>query len=390
MKRVIGILGSTGSIGKTTLNIISKNSKNFEVKLLSTNKNIKLIKKQIKKFKVKNIIIHDLNSFNQNKDYFKKKNIDVFHNIDSFQLSKKIKFDYVMCSISGLKGLEPTLKIIKFTKNIAIANKEAIICGWNLIKNELKKLKTNFLPVDSEHFSIWSLLNKQIDNQKNKIEMIYLTASGGPFFKLPLNNLKNIKPKQAIKHPNWKMGKKISVDSSTLMNKIFEVIEAKNIFDLEYKKINIFIHPKSYIHGIVKFNNGLTKLLIHDTSMKIPIFNTIFQKNEKKFNSKKINIKILNNLELSEVDNKKFPVINLLKNMSKDLSLFETVIVSANDELVDLFLKGKIKFTDISKNLIQISKSKEFLRYKKIKPKNIDQILNLNNYVRLKIKSLSV
>ena len=295
-----------------------------------------------------------------------------------------------MCSISGLKGLEPTLKIIKSSKNIAIANKEAIICGWNLIKDELNKFKTNFLPVDSEHFSIWSLLNKQIDNQKDKIEMIYLTASGGPFFKFSLNKLKNIKPKQAIKHPNWKMGKKISVDSSTLMNKIFEVIEAKNIFDLEYKNIKIFIHPKSYVHGIVKFNNGLIKLLIHETSMKIPIFNTIFQKNEKKFKSKKINIDILNNLELSDVDNKKFPVINLLKDMSKELSLFETVIVSANDELVDLFLKDKIKFTDISKNLIKISKFKEFLRYKKIKPKNIDQIVKLNNYVRLKIKSLSV
>ena len=390
MKKIIGILGSTGSIGKTTLNIISKNSNYFEVKLLSTNNNIKLIKKQIKKFKVKNIIIHDLNSFNQNKIYFRKKNIDVFHDINSFQLSKKIKFDYVMCSISGLKGLEPTLKIIKSSKNIAIANKEAIICGWNLIKDELNKFNTNFLPVDSEHFSIWSLLNKQIDNQKDKIEMIYLTASGGPFFKFSLNKLKNIKPKQAIKHPNWKMGKKISVDSSTLMNKIFEVIEAKNIFDLEYKNIKIFIHPKSYVHGIVKFNNGLIKLLIHETSMKIPIFNTIFQKNEKKFKSKKINIDILNNLELSDVDNKKFPVINLLKDMSKELSLFETVIVSANDELVDLFLKDKIKFTDISKNLIKISKFKEFLRYKKIKPKNIDQIVKLNNYVRLKIKSLSV
>jgi len=390
MKKIIGILGSTGSIGKTTLNIISKNSNYFEVKLLSTNNNIKLIKKQIKKFKVKNIIIHDLNSFNQNKIYFRKKNIDVFHDINSFQLSKKIKFDYVMCSISGLKGLEPTLKIIKSSKNIAIANKEAIICGWNLIKDELNKFKTNFLPVDSEHFSIWSLLNKQIDNQKDKIEMIYLTASGGPFFKFSLNKLKNIKPKQAIKHPNWKMGKKISVDSSTLMNKIFEVIEAKNIFDLEYKNIKIFIHPKSYVHGIVKFNNGLIKLLIHETSMKIPIFNTIFQKNEKKFKSKKINIDILNNLELSDVDNKKFPVINLLKDMSKELSLFETVIVSANDELVDLFLKDKIKFTDISKNLIKIIKFKEFLRYKKIKPKNIDQIVKLNNYVRLKIKSLSV
>ena len=148
-----------------------------------------------------------------------------------------------MCAISGFQGLKPTLDIIKFTKTIAIANKESIICGWNLIKKDLKKYKTYFIPVDSEHFSIWSLLD---NNKKNNFEKIYITASGGPFRKLSLKKFKNISIKDALKHPNWSMGKKITIDSATMMNKVFEIIEAKKIFDLNYKQLEILTHPKSY------------------------------------------------------------------------------------------------------------------------------------------------
>ena len=178
-----------------------------------------------------------------------------------------------MSSISGLEGLYPTLKIIKHTNTIAIANKEAIICGWNIILKEIKKNNVKFIPVDSEHFSIWFGLQnldlKSVDN-------IFLTASGGPFYKKPLNRFKYIQLKESLKHPSWKMGKKISVDSSTMINKVYEVIEAKNIFNIPYKSIKIIIHPNSYIHGIIKFKNGLIKLIAHDTTMKIPIFNTLY------------------------------------------------------------------------------------------------------------------
>ena len=146
-----------------------------------------------------------------------------------------------MSSITGLSGLEPTLKSIRFTKKILIANKEAIICGWNLINKELKKYNTKFIPVDSEHFSIWSLLQ---NNKTQNIDKIYITASGGPFLKLALNKFSKISIKKALKHPNWKMGKKISIDSATMMNKLFEIIEAKNIFNLEYKKIFAFNSSK--------------------------------------------------------------------------------------------------------------------------------------------------
>ena len=389
MKKVIAILGSTGSIGKNTLDLIEKDNKNFKIHLLSTNTNFKSIFNQAKKFKVKNIIIHNPEVFRKKKDFFKKNKINVFENISEYiKNNKKINLDYVMVAITGLAGLAPTIQIINRTKKIAIANKEAIICGWNLISNQLKKHNVRFVPVDSEHFSIWSLLDRNIEISK-QIDKIFITASGGPFYKLPLQKLKNIKPSQATNHPNWKMGKKISVDSSTLMNKVFEIIEAKNIFDISYNKIKILIHPKSYLHALIKFNNGISKLLIHDTSMKIPIFNTLYDL-EKSFKVKEINLNKLNDLNLSYVNKNKFPMINILNYLPNKISLFETVIVSANDELVNLYLKNKIKYTDISRILIKTLKNHEFRKYKLIKPKNINQIEKLNNYVRLKIKSLSV
>ena len=385
----IAIFGSTGSIGSSLLKIIKADQKNFKIELLTANKNYKKLIKQVKLFNVKNIVITDYNSFLITTKLLKDTKVKVFNNFDSLNkiFNTNNKIDYSMCAISGFEGLKSTLDIIKFTKTIAIANKESIICGWNLIKKDLKKNKTYFIPVDSEHFSIWSLLD---DNKKNNFEKIYITASGGPFNKLPLQKFKNISIKDALKHPNWSMGKKISIDSATMMNKVFEIIEAKKIFDLSYKQLEILIHPKSYLHAIVKFNNGLSKLLVHDTSMTIPIFNSIYLDNNKKIKSKKINIKILNNLDLKKVDNIKFPVMKVLKNINDKDSLFETIIVSANDKLVNLFLSGKIKFTDISSNLLKICNMPQFTKFKSKKPKNIDDINNLVNYVSLKIDTMSV
>ena len=385
----IAIFGSTGSIGSSLLQIIKDDQKNFKIVLLTANKNYKKLIKQVKLFNVKNIVITDYNSFLIATKLLKNTKVKVFKNFDSlhkiFDINKKI--DYSMCAISGFQGLKPTLDIIKFTKTIAIANKESIICGWNLIKKDLKRYKTNFIPVDSEHFSIWSLLD---NNKKNNFEKIYITASGGPFRKLALKEFKNISIKDALKHPNWSMGKKITIDSATMMNKVFEIIEAKKIFDLNYKQLEILIHPKSYLHAIVKFNNGLSKLLIHDTSMIIPIFNSIYLNTEKKLRSKNIDIKVLNNLNLKKIDNIRFPVTKILNNLSNEDSLFETIIVSANDKLVKLFLNNKIKFIDISNLLIKICSINEFRKFKSIKPKNIEEIHDLSDYVSLKIDSMSV
>ena len=387
MKKKIAILGSTGSIGESTLKIIKKDKKNFQINLLTTNKNIDKVFKQAKEFKVKNIIITDTKSYKEAKIKFNKSKINIFNNFENLKKIIKTRNDFIMSSITGLSGLTPTLKSIKFTKKILIANKESIICGWNLIDRELKKYKTMFIPVDSEHFSIWSLLQ---DHESNDIEKIYITASGGPFLQLPKKKFSNITVNKALKHPNWRMGKKITIDSATLMNKVFEVIEAKNIFNIPYNKISILTHPKSYIHAILKLENGLTKILIHDPDMKIPIMNSLYKNNKKIMNSKKLKLDILNNLSLKEVDNIKFPIVKLLNLLPKELSLFETILITVNDYFVLKFLEKKISFQELVNLIIKMLKIKEFRKYKKIKPKNVNDIYTLRDYVSLKLNTLSV
>ncbi len=384
MKKKIAILGSTGSIGKTLIEIVKKNKKNFEIVLLSAEGNHKELLKQAKFFKVKNLIINNKTGYLKvKKDRYSKK-IKIFNNFNNFNKIFKKKIDYVMSSISGIEGFKPTIEIIKYTKKIAIANKEAIICGWDLIEKQLKKNKTDFVPVDSEHFSIWYALR---DINKQLIDKIYLTASGGPFLNKPLK-LNNIKIKQAIKHPNWKMGKKISIDSATMMNKVFEIIEAKKIFKIPFKKLSILIHPKSYVHAIIKFKNGLTKIVVHDTNMKIPIFNSLYSSNNS-INSKKLDFKILNNLDLKKIDDKRFTVIKILNKLPEKSSLYETILVSINDKLVELFLDNKIKFTDISKKMHNILNLKELKKYKMIKPKKIAEIINLNKKIKNKVELIA-
>ena len=386
MKKKIAILGSTGSIGKTLINIIKKDKKNFEIVLLSAEGNYKEILKQAKLFKVKNLIITNKNSFEKiKKDNYSGK-INIFSDFDNFKKIFKKKIDYAMSSISGIQGLKPTIDIIKYTKKIAIANKESIICGWDIINKELKKNKTEFVPVDSEHFSIWYAL-KNID--KMLIDKIYLTASGGPFLKKTVRKLYKVKIKQAINHPNWKMGKKISIDSATMMNKVFEIIEAKKIFNLSYKKLSILIHPKSYVHAIIKFKNGLTKIVVHDTNMKIPIFNSLYSSNNF-IKSKKLDLKTLNNLELKNINHLRFPVVKILNILPEKSSLYETVLITVNDYLVYKFLNDKINFRNLINMTNKISNLKEFQRFKKIKPKNVEDIYTLRDYVSLKMNSLGI
>ena len=386
MKKKIAILGSTGSIGKSLLKIIDNNS-DFEVVLLSANKNYKELIKQTKRFKVKNIIISNNLSLKKFKKINKNKNIKIFQNYESLEKIFKSKIDYTMSAITGIDGLNPTIKIIKHTKKIAIANKESIICGWNLIKRNLKKYKTKFIPVDSEHFSIWYALQ----NLKNRnIDKIFLTASGGPLLNYSNSKIKNVKLKDVLKHPNWRMGKKITIDSSTMINKVFEIIEAKNIFEVNYEKLNIVVHPQSYIHAIVQFNNGMIKIVAHETTMEIPIFNSLYDNGIYFKNSKNFQIEKLNNLNFKKINIKKFPSLKILKYLPQKISLFETVIVSANDTLVNLYLNGKIKYNDIIYKLLKIISLNEFVKLKKISPKSVSEIINLDKYVRLKITTKSV
>ncbi|WP_440634082.1 1-deoxy-D-xylulose-5-phosphate reductoisomerase [Candidatus Pelagibacter sp. HIMB1485] len=389
MKKKVAILGSTGSIGQSLLKILYKNKSDYEVKLLSAQKNYKLLFRQANIFKVKNLIITDKKYYNIAKSK-KNKSINIYNNFEKIEKIFPKKIDYVMSSIVGIDGLRPTIKIIKYTKTIAIANKESIICAWNLIKDKLAKYNTKFIPVDSEHYSIWHALNNNIDSQN--VKKIYLTASGGPLLNIPKKNFNKMKLNYIVKHPNWSMGKKISVDSSNLMNKVFEVIEAKKLFNVNYDQIDILIHPDSYIHAIIYFKNKMISIIAHDTTMDIPIANTL-DRNKKniylfKNNSFNLNLKKLNNLTLKKVNQKKFPLTKILEILPEHNSLFETVLVSANDKLVDLYLNKKIKYIEISNILFDLINSKEMKKFKKMYPKKISDIYNVHNIVQLKINSI--
>jgi len=383
MKKKIAILGSTGSIGKSCLKIIGRDPINFKVELLTAKKNYKLLLKQAKKFSVKNIIITDEKSY-QTAISQNIKNIKIYKNFDDFKKIFPKKIDYVMSAIVGLDGLIPTINIIKYTKMIAIANKEAIICAWNLIKKKLKHHNTKFIPVDSEHFSIWYALKKYKNSNINKI---YLTASGGSLLNIPKSKFNKIKLSEILKHPNWKMGKKITVDSSTMMNKVFEIIEAKKIFNLNYNQLEILIHPKSYIHAIIKFNDGMIKIIAHDTTMEIPIFNSIYADKNKIIKTSEIDIQKLNNLNLKKMDLKKFPIVSVLNNLPKKDSLFETALVSINDKLVNQFLEGKIKYNDLNVKMSKILNRLEIKRLKKKLPSTISKVINTHEFINSKIDS---
>ena len=389
MKKSISILGSTGSIGKSTIEIILKNKKEFNVFLLVANNDYLNLSKQAIKTKAKYVYLANKEKSDLlKKELLQYKNIKIVNHFNELNKIYKKKDDLLVSGITGLNGLEYNLKLISKTKKILIANKESIICGWNLIKKELIKNNTLLEPVDSEHFAI-SQLFKMINPKL--IDKVFITASGGPFLKKKIKDLKNVSIYSALKHPNWKMGEKISIDSATLVNKVFEIIECYRLFDIDKEKFKIIIHPQSFVHSIFLLKNGISISLMHKPDMKIPIAVLLGVENIKKNNF--FNIK--NNyfpakLEFQEVDKNRFPIISILKHISKKTSLFESSLVSANDLLVDQFLKKKIPFNDISNKLLKLLKKKEFYQLKNIKPTNIKQIRKIQDHTMLKTSKLSI
>ncbi len=365
------ILGSTGSIGSSSLKSIYK-KKNYKIVLLTANKNINKLLKQCVIYNVKNAVIEDENKFKKFRPIFKKKKINLYLNLrKNINKILKYKVSYCINSISGIEGLEPTLKSIPLTRKILIANKESLICAWNIISKVLKKNKTQFIPIDSEHFSIWKLIkNEKLEN----LEKIYLTASGGPFLKKSFKQVVNIKPKVALNHPNWKMGKKISIDSSTMMNKIFEFIEAKKIFNLSKEKLSIIIQPSSFVHAIVFFKGRTIKFLAHDTDMTIPISNALEIIDSQKKKSFSRYIDKINSLEFQKPTIKQYPLLSLLDLIPENDSYFETILITINDYLVYKFLSNKISYISIHLNLLKLLKSPFLNKFYKLKPKNIYDI----------------
>jgi len=379
MKIKTSILGSTGSIGSTTLEIIDKKPNFFSINLLSAKKNIRLIIQQIRKYKPKIFVVTDHKIYLKIKKKFKKSKTKILNRFEQKNLSAS---DLTISSIPGIAGLEPTLLMIPKSKKILIANKESIICGWNLIKNSAKKNNTKIVPIDSEHFSILKLL----ENHKIKeIKKVFLTASGGPFLNLKPKQLKYISPANALKHPKWKMGKKITIDSSTLMNKMFEIIEAQKLFNIPISKLDVIIHPNSLVHAIIKLKNGLYKFIYHETSMIIPIANAIFEKNldiqdffKKK---KKLNDPFIESLQFLKVNTKIFPIYKLKKRFNEYNST-PIIINAANELLIDLFLKKKIKYLAISRTIMKIMNDRNYRKYAIRKALNLHEIKVIDKWAK--------
>ena len=376
MTKLFSILGSTGSIGITTLKILRK-KKIFKINLLSADKNFNLICNQIKEFKPQIFVINNFNVFLKVKKKLKKCKTKIIYSKDFSYKSLKLS-DVTLSAIPGIEGLEPTIEMVKKSRKLLIANKESVICGWNLIKNASKKSKTKLVPVDSEHFSIMQL----IKNYKMKdIQRIYLTASGGPFLNKQDSQLKRIKPEQALKHPKWKMGKKITINSSTLMNKILELVEAQKIFNISNKKLNIIIHPESLVHAIIELKNGLSHFIYHETSMAIPIANAIFDNQININNFYKVKKNNLKNLSFIKVDSKIFPMIKL-KNKIFQHNSSPIIINAANEVLVDQFLRKKIPFLSMYKMVLIVLRDRNFKKYAIKKPKTISQINEISKWVK--------
>ena len=390
MKKKICILGSTGIIGKLTLNIISKNKKLFNVSLLSCNKNYSLLIKQIKKFKPKFVYINrETSENNELKKVIKKYKVKV---ISDLSLIKNYKFDITISAISGFNGLKPTLDIIKLSKKIGIVNKESIICGWHLIKKKLTQYNTEFIPLDSEHFSIFNLLSV-VDKKKFFIKKIFLPASGGPFFFTKKTISKNILYKDVISHPKWRMGVKNSIDSANLMNKILEVVEASLLFEIPIKKFKILIHPESFVHSVLQLKNNFFIMNAYPPDMGFPIENLLLN-NEKSFISKfsenffnsfitkKIKINFL------KID-KRFSYINVILNfLCKKNYKYFIFLCLLNEVLVDNYVLKKKNFNKIIKNLIFNLKRTIFL--KKINSCSFLNISDINNFYKYIIKNIII
>jgi 1-deoxy-D-xylulose-5-phosphate reductoisomerase len=377
-KKTIAILGSTGSIGQSALEIIKK-SKEFDVKLLIANKNYLKIINQIKIFNPSIVVVNNKNIFLQVKKKLQNRSIIILNNIT--YITKYIsEIDITVSAIPGIAGLEPTILFTKISKKILLANKEAIICGWHLIKKYSIKYKTELVPIDSEHFSINTLLKNYSNDQ---VEKIYITASGGPFLKLDIKKFKNIKPIDAIKHPKWNMGKKISVDSATLMNKVLEITEALKLFPFSLKQYEIVIHPNSLIHAIIKLKNGTSLFLHHFPDMKIPIGNALLEDFNygNFFKLKNKNYNGIQSLNFFTVDKKRFPSVGLIPEMNRQNSS-AIIINAANEIFVDEFLKNNIDFNEIVSYLKLVLRDKSYIKTSNLSSDSIKNIYMIDDWAR--------
>ena len=374
MKKKIAILGSTGSIGIQTLDVIQKNKELFTAEILIAGQNSNLLIKQAKSFKPKIVVINDESKYLYVKEHLKNQKTKVFAGKkEVINVVKNKSIDTVVSAVVGYSGLEPTISAIKAGKNIALANKETLVVAGELINNLIKKYKVKMYPIDSEHSAIYQCI---LGEEKNKYEKIILTASGGPFRGFKLSQLEKVTPHEALNHPKWKMGKKISIDSATLMNKGLEVIEAKWLFNIDPSNIEVVIHPEAIVHSMVQFIDGSIKAQLGVPDMKIPIQFALTSPYRIESNFPRLSLNKKLSLNFEKPDLNTFKNLKLAFQAIKEGGNKPCILNAANEVVVDSFLKKKIKFLEMS-NIIEECLNK------------IEYIANLNfeDYVEIDRKT---
>lgn len=345
--KTISILGSTGSIGTQALDVVRMH--NIKIKALSANSNVKLLERQAREFSAQYVCIADSSLYKDLKDTLKDTSIKVLTGEEGLcQIAELDNVDIMLNSVVGMVGLLPTLKAIEHKTNIALANKETLVAGGQIVMNLAKKNNVSILPVDSEHSAIFQCLQ---GNKNNEIDKIILTASGGPFYGKTLNELKKVTVQDALNHPNWSMGNKITIDSATLMNKGLEFIEAKWLFNLKPEQIEIVVHRQSVLHSAVQYKDYSIIAQMGVPDMKIPIQYAILYPDRLSCPTKQLSLTDYGNLTFSKPDYETFTCLSSAIKAIKMGGAYPCIVNSANEELVKLFLEGKILFLQIGENI---------------------------------------
>jgi 1-deoxy-D-xylulose-5-phosphate reductoisomerase len=375
MKKKISILGSTGSVGVNTLKVINNISKEFDIVYLTGNTNSDLMIKQCIEFNPKSVVMINEEASEAVKKGLSGYDINVLSGRESLlNISRDKEIDLVLNALVGYPGMEPTLEAVKAGVNVALSNKESLVVAGDLITTEMKKTGANIFPVDSEHSAIWQCM---VGESLLDIEKIILTGSGGPFRTRPINTFVDIKVSEALNHPNWEMGKKITIDSATMMNKGLEVIEAYWLFNIDVNMIDIVVHPQSIIHSMVEFKDSSIKAQMGVPDMKVPIQYALTYPNHISAPWERLDFKLIGNLSFEAPDFDRFPCIKLAYMSLDRMGSTPAILNMANDYSVYKFLNSEIKFTEIPKIIEAAMKHHQWVE----KP-DLDYIKELDNWTK--------
>jgi len=359
MPKRIALLGSTGSIGTQSLDVISRYPHDFAVEVLTAGNNVKLLTQQARKYLPDTVVIGNKAHYQQLKNNLRDTRIKVYAGDDAIeQVVAGSDIDLVVAAMVGYSGLRPTISAIKAGKNIALANKETLVVAGEIIGKLVRQSGSRIIPVDSEHSAIFQCLAGEAGNP---IEKITLTASGGPFLNYTEEMLRNVKPHEALKHPNWDMGNKVTIDSASLMNKGLEVVEAKWLFDLNPDQIKVIIHPQSIIHSLVHFSDGSVKAQLGIPDMRVPILYALSYPKRLQSDLPRLDLSIQNTLTFSEPDLKKFRNLALAFHALKQGGNMPCIMNAANEVAVNAFLSGKIGFMQMSDVVEHTMEEAEYL-----------------------------